>query len=162
LDAFIHHKKSLLAVVNLFADCAYTGQSFADGVAEILGAKVAIAKHNELHTFKVIGMKIGDSTAIWSRILGAISNATNVSVAEVDGEVLDLTAGMKFEEAKLGFYSGPILIYLEPSVQRADIGRKLASHVAAALAAASANNRLVWVLADNHPARQFYDMLGGG
>jgi transposase len=48
LDAFIHHKKSLLAVVNLLADCAYTGQSFADGVAEILGAKVAISKRNEI------------------------------------------------------------------------------------------------------------------
>jgi transposase len=44
----------LLVVVNLLADCAYTGQSFADGVAEILGAKVAIATHNELHTFKVM------------------------------------------------------------------------------------------------------------
>jgi transposase len=46
--------KSLLAMVNLLADCAYTGQSFADGVAEILGAKLAIVKRNELHTFKVM------------------------------------------------------------------------------------------------------------
>ena len=54
LEAFTHHKKSLSAVVNLLADGAYTGQPFADGVAEILGAKVEIAKRNELHTFKVM------------------------------------------------------------------------------------------------------------
>ncbi len=33
-----------LGVANFLADCAYTGQSFADWVAEIFGAKVAIAK----------------------------------------------------------------------------------------------------------------------
>ena len=54
MEAFTHHKKSLSAVVNLLADGAYTGQPFADGVAEILGAKVEIAKRNELHTFKVM------------------------------------------------------------------------------------------------------------
>lgn len=54
LEAFTPHKKSLSAVVNLLADGAYTGQPFADGVAEILGAKVEIAKRNELHTFKVM------------------------------------------------------------------------------------------------------------
>ncbi len=54
LEAFTQHKKSLSAVVNLLADDAYTGQHFADTVAEILGAKVEIAKRNELHTFKVM------------------------------------------------------------------------------------------------------------
>ncbi len=54
LEAFTHHKKSLLAVVNLLADVTYTGQSFADGVAEILGEKDEIAKRNELHTFTVL------------------------------------------------------------------------------------------------------------
>lgn len=106
------------------------------------------------------GMKIEDSTAIWSRILSATSNAANVFVAEVDGEVLGFAAGMTLAESKLGFDSELSAIYLEPSVQRAGIGRKLVAHVAAALASAGANNMLVWVLADNRPARQFYEMLG--
>jgi GNAT superfamily N-acetyltransferase len=106
------------------------------------------------------GMKIEDSTAIWSRILSATSNAANVFVAEVDGEVLGFAAGMTLAEAKLGFDAELSAIYLEPSVQRAGIGRKLVAHVAAALASAGANNMLVWVLADNRPARQFYEMLG--
>ncbi|MDB5768766.1 MAG: yuaI [Collimonas fungivorans] len=110
------------------------------------------------------GMKIEDSKAIWTRILAATSSAANdaanVFVAEVDGEVLGFAAGMTLAEAKLGFDSELTAIYLEPSVQRAGIGRKLVAHVAAALASAGANNMLVWVLADNRPARQFYEMLG--
>ncbi|WP_211463081.1 GNAT family N-acetyltransferase [Collimonas silvisoli] len=106
------------------------------------------------------GMKIEDSTAIWSRILSATSSAANVFVAEVDGEVLGFAAGMTLAEAKLGYDSELTAIYLEPSVQRAGIGRRLVAHVAATLASAGANNMLVWVLAENRQARQFYEMLG--
>lgn len=54
LEAFAMHKKSLGSVVNVLADGGYTGQPFADGVRELLGASVTIAKRNELHTFAVI------------------------------------------------------------------------------------------------------------
>jgi len=106
------------------------------------------------------GMKVEDSTAIWSRILSATSSAANVFVAEVDGEVLGFAAGMTLKEARLGYDSELTAIYLEPSVQRAGIGRRLVAHVAATLASAGANNMLVWVLAENRQARQFYEMLG--
>jgi GNAT superfamily N-acetyltransferase len=67
---------------------------------------------------------------------------------------------MTLKEAKLGYDSELTAIYLEPSVQRAGIGRRLVAHVAATLASAGANNMLVWVLAENRQARQFYEMLG--
>lgn len=54
LEALAMHKKSLGNVVNVLADGGYTGQPFADGVRELLGASVTIAKRNELHTFAVI------------------------------------------------------------------------------------------------------------
>lgn len=54
LEAFTAHKNSLSAVTNVLADGGYTGQPFAEGVTEILGASVEIAKRNELHTFAVI------------------------------------------------------------------------------------------------------------
>ncbi len=53
MEALTHHKKSLSAVVNLLEDGDYTGQPFADGVTEILGAKVEIAKRHKFHTFQV-------------------------------------------------------------------------------------------------------------
>lgn len=54
LEAFTVHKESLGSVVNVLADGGYTGQPFAHAVRELLGASVAIAKRNELHTFAVI------------------------------------------------------------------------------------------------------------
>lgn len=54
LAAFTLHKKTLSRVVNVLADGGYTGQPFAEGVRELLGASVEIAKRNELHTFAVI------------------------------------------------------------------------------------------------------------
>jgi transposase len=54
LQAFALHRKSLSKVVNVLADGGYTGEPFAEGTREILGASVEIAKRNELHTFTVI------------------------------------------------------------------------------------------------------------
>ncbi len=48
-------KKSFLSEVkNVLGDGGYSGEPFSDGIQEILGCPVEIAKRNELHTFKVI------------------------------------------------------------------------------------------------------------
>ncbi|MDC9583271.1 IS5 family transposase, partial [Xenorhabdus sp. PR6a] len=54
LATFAMHKNALIGVTNVLADGGYTGVSFAEGVREILGATVEIAKRHELHTFRVI------------------------------------------------------------------------------------------------------------
>jgi len=54
LQAFTSHRKSLSRVINVLADGGYTGQPFADGVRDTLGASVEIAKRSELHTFAVM------------------------------------------------------------------------------------------------------------
>ena len=54
LAAFAQHKPSLSMVVSMLTDSGYTGQLFADGVHELLGAAVQIAKRHELHKFVVL------------------------------------------------------------------------------------------------------------
>jgi transposase len=54
LLAFSTHKQALSAVKNVLADSAYTGEPFAAGVHNILGATVEIVKRNELHKFVVM------------------------------------------------------------------------------------------------------------
>jgi len=54
IEAFSLHKNILSEVKNVLADGGYTGEKFANGVLEVLGSTVEIAKRNELHTFKVI------------------------------------------------------------------------------------------------------------
>ena len=48
------HKKSLSKVQNILADGGYTGENFANEIKKITGAKVEIAKRNELHKFVVL------------------------------------------------------------------------------------------------------------
>jgi transposase len=47
-------KQNLTKVVNILVDGGYSGEKFAEAVKELLGAKVEVAKRNELHTFAVI------------------------------------------------------------------------------------------------------------
>ena len=53
LVAFSEHQDNLSAVKNMLVDGGYTGQPFAVAVRKMLGAAVAVAKRNELHTFTV-------------------------------------------------------------------------------------------------------------
>jgi transposase len=52
LIALTDVKQNLNNVVNILVDGGYSGEKFA--VKELLGAKVEVAKRNELHTFAVI------------------------------------------------------------------------------------------------------------
>ena len=54
LAAFRLHHTSLSDVNNVLTDASYTGKKFADGVQDILGCPVEIAKRTELHTFAVM------------------------------------------------------------------------------------------------------------
>ncbi len=57
LEAFARHKDALCNVTNVLADGGYTGQPFAAGVKELIGARVEIANRSELHTFAVIARR---------------------------------------------------------------------------------------------------------
>ena len=54
LAMFTRHRQTLWAVVTVLADGGYTGDNFARGVKDALGATVEIAKRSELHKFAVI------------------------------------------------------------------------------------------------------------
>ena len=45
---------SIPSLQTILADGGYTGENFANAIFEATGAKVEIAKRNELHTFAVI------------------------------------------------------------------------------------------------------------
>ena len=54
IEMIKNSKKSLSKVQNILADGGYTGENFANEVQKIIGAKVEIAKRNELHKFVVL------------------------------------------------------------------------------------------------------------
>jgi transposase len=54
LEMFELCKSNLTRTVKVLADGGYTGEKFALAAEAVIGAKVEVAKRNELHTFAVI------------------------------------------------------------------------------------------------------------
>jgi len=106
------------------------------------------------------GMRVEDSTALWARILATPRGDRRiVFVAETESGVLGFVAAMKLQEPKFGFHAELTGIYLKPEAQRSGIGRRLMAEVARACMAEGAEDMLVWVITQNQPARNFYEML---
>ena len=105
-------------------------------------------------------MKVEDSTALWSKVLSADTQKTSVFVAERGGDIIGFAAGKMMDVEKFGFDAELAAIYMRPEAQRNGIGRRLVGLVADAHQEQGAQGLLVWVLANNKVARQFYDRLG--
>lgn len=107
-------------------------------------------------------MREDESTELWFRVLTAPKNAsTAVFVAEVAGEVVGFSAGLMLPEKKFELDAELSAIYLKPKYQDQGLGQRLVRMVADAYQSHGANGMLVWVLAENKVARQFYEKLGG-
>jgi GNAT superfamily N-acetyltransferase len=74
--------------------------------------------------------------------------------------VLGFSAGIVLPEPKLGFAADLAAVYLRPAYQRLGLGSRLVGVTASALLAQQAQSMIVWVIAGNKPARDFYAALG--
>ena len=82
-------------------------------------------------------------------------------VAEVRGEIVGWAAGGP-NHIPESAYSGELYtIYLLPQYQRIGNGRRLIAAIAGWLMESGFESMILWVLAENWPARQFYEALGG-
>ncbi len=109
-------------------------------------------------------MRLEDSVTHWRTILEALPAAGEricVFVAESEGQVIGFASGMLLSEPKLGMNAELTAVYLRPTWQRSGIGRRMVRKVARTLEAHGGNSLLVWVIADNAIARNFYEELGG-
>lgn len=94
-------------------------------------------------------------------------NMENVSgdlvsfVAETQGEVVGWAAGGPNREDDPDYSGELYAIYLLPERQRRGIGLNLTAATARWLIGEGMDSMIVWVLAENHPARRFYEALGG-
>jgi ribosomal protein S18 acetylase RimI-like enzyme len=105
-------------------------------------------------------MSVEASATLWDRTLSAQSERSQVFVAEDADGVIGFAAGVVLPEPKHGFDGELAAIYLRPEFQRQGLGSRLAGVVAAALAGQRATGMIVWVLAANKAAREFYVALG--
>lgn len=82
-------------------------------------------------------------------------------VAETDGEIMGWALAGPNRDTTLNFSGELFTIYLLPDRLRQGIGRKLIHAVAKSLIDGGHSSMIVWVLAENWPARGFYEALGG-
>ena len=108
------------------------------------------------------GLSCEDREATWSRILASNRPSECNFVAETDGaEIVGFAGGGPEREGDRTYLGELYAIYLLQEHQRKGAGRVLASAVARRLLSDGFDSMLVWVLEDNHPARRFYESIGG-
>ena len=82
-------------------------------------------------------------------------------VADVEGQVIGFAEGGPNREDDPDHAGELYAIYLLPEHQRRGTGLNLMVATAQWLIGAGMNSMILWVLAENHPARRFYEALGG-
>lgn len=106
------------------------------------------------------GMRAEESTAMWLQVLNADLPTIAVFVAEAGSELVGFAAGMLLMPEKFDLNAELTAIYLKPIAQRGGVGRRLLAMIASTLQLQGATGLLVWVIAGNQAARQFYEQMG--
>jgi L-amino acid N-acyltransferase YncA len=108
------------------------------------------------------GLDYMESAARWGRGFSNPERRGFAFVAEdEDGEIVGFAVGGP-QRSEVPGYEGELnAIYVLHNHQGKGTGRALARSVARELLARGMCSMVVWVLTDNHPARRFYESLGG-
>ena len=107
-------------------------------------------------------LSYGKRKSVWDEILAADQPGASNFVAETHGGEVVGFANCGPDRGSNPTYRGELYaIYLLEEYQRMGIGRRLVSAVAQRLLVDGLSSMLLWVLEDNHPARRFYESLGG-
>ncbi len=108
------------------------------------------------------GMSYQDREAAWVDTLVTRNPQTcNFVVETNEGEILGFAGGGPEREGDQIYPGELYYVYLLQQYQRRGLGQLLVAAVAQRLLADEFNSMLLWVLKDNHPARRFYESLGG-
>jgi ribosomal protein S18 acetylase RimI-like enzyme len=107
-------------------------------------------------------LRLEDRLARWEQLLSFQQSGTFGYVAEdAPGQVVGFAYGGP-ERTGHPDYKGELwALHIAGPYQRAGLGKRLTSRGAERLQDMDLNSILIWVLTYNHPARRFYDRLGG-
>lgn len=141
--------------------------TFRRATADDAGAIAALRVDSWRTTYRGVmpdpyldGMKTEESAAMWSQVLLADVPSISVFVAMAGDELVGFSSGMLLMPPKFELDAELTAIYLKPIAQRGGVGRRLLALVAETMQQRGAEGLLVWVIADNKPARSFYEELG--
>jgi GNAT superfamily N-acetyltransferase len=95
----------------------------------------------------------------WKEILADCDQV--VIVAEIDGRPVGYAWAHREEDPEIEWDAELISMHVLPELKRRGIGRNLFTTVAKRLKEQGCKSLYLWVLEENHPARKFYESLGG-
>ena len=108
------------------------------------------------------GLSVESRTRWWEGLFARTDSRRCVLVAEDDdGEMIGFAIGGPESRGGREFTGEVYAVYLLEQHQRRGIGRRLMRAAAERLAALDMPAMLLWVLAENHPSRRFYEAIGG-
>ena len=108
------------------------------------------------------GLSFAEREAMWSQALTADRPTTCMVVAETDGGVVvGFAYGAPEREGNPQFRGELFAIYVLRDFQRRGIGQRLYFAMVHHFSSQGIESMLLWVLKDNHPARHFYESMGG-
>ena len=108
------------------------------------------------------GLSYADREQMWQQALTADRPATSMLVAETEEcEIVGFAYGAPEREGNLLYRGELFAIYVLKGHQRRGVGRRLFSAMARHFISQNIDSMLLRVLKDNHPARQFYELMGG-
>jgi ribosomal protein S18 acetylase RimI-like enzyme len=111
-------------------------------------------------------LSVDRNARMWAAVLaGRASSIVHVverlGIAADEAELVGFGSATDARSTDLGVSGEITAIYLLESVKRRGIGRMLLTGLLGALAQRSHRSAGLWVLADNHGTRRFYEALGG-
>jgi ribosomal protein S18 acetylase RimI-like enzyme len=111
-------------------------------------------------------LSVDRNTGMWAAVLaGGGSSIVHVverlGIAANEGEIVGFGSATDARSPALGASGEITAIYLLENVKRRGIGRMLLKGLLGALAERGHRSAGLWVLADNHGTRRFYEALGG-
>ena len=111
-------------------------------------------------------LSVDRNTGMWAAVLaGGASSMVHVverpGIAADEAELVGFGSARDARSPDLGASGEITAIYLLDGVKRRGIGRMLLKRLLGALAERGHRSAGLWVLADNHGTRRFYEALGG-
>jgi L-amino acid N-acyltransferase YncA len=107
-------------------------------------------------------LSVESRTRWWEGMFARADGSRCVFVAEdTDGQITGFAFAGPESRGDREYTGEVYAIYLLEQHQRRGTGRRLMAAAAERLAALGMAGTLLWVLAENHPSRRFYESLGG-
>lgn len=134
----------------------------APGIARVHVASWQAAYAGLISSSFLDALSVEQREERWRSLLTITPATSLVFVAEnPQGELVGFVNAGAEREGNTSYHGEIYAIYLLKSCQRQGIGRQLFMAAARGLREQGLNSMLLWVLADNNPARAFYEAMGG-